>query len=233
MVTNFGFLKEIDKNLYTLIDDAERLYRDEYFDQCMTQTRRFGENVCKNVLGGHRTTETTFDAMLATLKDKGTGEVQEKEFIDDLYFLKKHGNSSTHSLRVKTDGMEALECLQRAFEVAVSYAVYHCGAKSSILKLRYDTELMLTGKKASKSLAQKFEESKKLYEEELEKTTQTVKTANKKTSAPKKKKKKVSQCHTMSSKKKKKGPSIFWITVGISAIFSILLTFCLFLVSLK
>ena len=65
-MNNFDFLKPIDKNLYNIICDAEKLYRDEYFEQCITQTRRFGENVCKNVLGNARTTEKTFDDMLAT-----------------------------------------------------------------------------------------------------------------------------------------------------------------------
>ena len=46
-----------------------------------------------------------------------------------LYFLKKHGNEATHSITVKQDGMEALECLQRAFEIAISYSVYNKGAK--------------------------------------------------------------------------------------------------------
>ena len=87
-MNNFEFLKSIDKNLYEIISDAEKLYRDEYFEQCISQTRRFGENVCKNTLGSMRTTEKTFDDMLATLKDKSKEEV-EKEFVDDLYFLKK------------------------------------------------------------------------------------------------------------------------------------------------
>ena len=96
MVTNFDFLKSTDKNLYEIISDAEKLYRDEYFEQCMGQTRRFAENVCKNVLGNKRTTENTFDQMLATLKDNSQGSEQEKEFIDDLYFLKKLDVLDTH-----------------------------------------------------------------------------------------------------------------------------------------
>ena len=230
MVENFGFLKDIDKDLYSLINEAEKLYRDEYFDQCMTQTRRFGEHVCKNVLGSYRTIESTFDDMLATLKDKATGEVQEKEFIDDLYFLKKHGNTSTHSVKVKKDGIEALECLQRSFEVAVSYAVYHCGAKLSLLKLRYDTELLVTGKKSKKTLAQKFEEAKKQSEKSSAKKSSFSKSKGQKNS---KKKKSTKQSHTMTSKKRKKGVSVFWIIVGISFILSLLLLFLLFLFSLK
>ena len=97
MPTNFDFLKNTDKNLYEIISDAEMLYRDEYFEQCMGQTRRFAENVCKNVLGSKRTTENTFDQMLATLKDNSQGSEQEKEFIEDLYFLKNAGiNRFTH-----------------------------------------------------------------------------------------------------------------------------------------
>ena len=107
MAANFDFLKKVDNDLYEIIDEAESLYRDEYFEQCMAQTRRFGENVCKKVLADKRTIENTFDEMLATLKDNETGEPQEKEFLDDLYFLKKHGNDAVHSSRVNRSGMDA------------------------------------------------------------------------------------------------------------------------------
>lgn len=160
MTTNFDFLKKIDKNLYTIINEAEMLYRDEYFEQCMVQTRRFGEHICRNVLRSRRRTERTFDDMLATLKDNITGEEQEREFIDDLYFLKKHGNNSAHSVKVHKDGIEALECLQRAFEVAINYCVYSNGAGSKLLKLRYDTELLVTGVKSKKSLSDRYLEEK-------------------------------------------------------------------------
>ena len=98
--------------------------------------------------------------MLATLKDKSQGADQEKEFINDLYFLKKHGNTSVHAEKVKKDGMTALECLQRAFEVGLNYAVYNKKAKPNLLKLRYDTELLVTGKKSKKSLAERYTEEK-------------------------------------------------------------------------
>ena len=159
-MNNFDFLKPVNKDLYTIINDAEELYRDEYFEQCITQTRKFAENVCKSVLGDRRTTEKTFDDMLATLKDKCKGAEQEKEFIDDLYFLKREGNNSVHSSSVKNAGIIALECLQRAFELSINYAVYYQKAKSNLLKLRYDTELLVTGKKSKKSLAEKYEEEK-------------------------------------------------------------------------
>lgn len=70
------------------------------------------------------------------------------------------------------DGIEALECLQRAFEVAINYCVYSNGAGSKLLKLRYDTELLVTGVKSknpfqtdtlkkSQNLSQKVNTSKK------------------------------------------------------------------------
>lgn len=214
MATNFDFLKKVDTNLFEIISEAEKLYRDEYFEQCMGQTRRFGENVCKKVLGANRTTEKTFDDMLATLKDCSTGEDVEKEFIDDLYFLKKHGNNAVHSSSVKKDGMEALECLQRAFEVAINYSVYNRSASSNILKLRYDTELLVTGKKKEKSLAEKYTEAKK---QTTKKTT--TKTKAKKNTTNKKKFQK--QSSVMVCKTPKKRISLYWIFVGISCIISL------------
>ena len=64
-MTNFDFLKPLDKNLYNIITDAEKLYRDEYFEQSITQTRRFGEAVCKIILG-EKSIGLSFDDMLAT-----------------------------------------------------------------------------------------------------------------------------------------------------------------------
>ena len=214
MATNFDFLKKVDTNLFEIISEAEKLYRDEYFEQCMGQTRRFGENVCKKVLGANRTTEKTFDDMLATLKDCSTGEDVEKEFIDDLYFLKKHGNNAVHSSSVKKDGMEALECLQRAFEVAINYSVYNRSASSNILKLRYDTELLVTGKKKEKSLAEKYTEAKK----QTTKKTTTKPKAKKNTTNKKKFQK---QSSVMVCKVPKKRISLYWIFVGISCIISL------------
>lgn len=207
MVTNFDFLKPLDKNLFEIITEAEKLYRDEYFEQCMGQTRRFGEHICKQVLGKNRHGEKTFDEMLATLKDKGNGSEQEKEFIKDLYFLKKHGNESVHSAKVKKDGIEALECLQRAFEAGINYAVYNKKANATILKLRYDTELLVTGKKSKKTLTDK-------YLEEKERTF----TKRKKQHSSKKLKPLKKQSYSIKSKDKKQTLPIFWIFVGVSLI---------------
>lgn len=211
MATNFDFLKPVDKNLFDIITEAEKLYRDEYFEQCMGQTRRFGEHICKQVLGKNRTSENTFDQMLATLKDKGNGSEQEKEFINDLYFLKKHGNESVHSAKVKKDGIEALECLQRAFEVAINYTVYNKKGETNILKLRYDTELLVTGKKSKKTLSEKY-----LEEKNKEKTF----TKRRKTISAKKNLNK--QVYEMKSATDKKGLPVFWILVGFSFIVSII-----------
>ncbi len=209
MATNFDFLKRTDKDLYEIISEAEKLYRDEYFEQCMTQTRRFGENVCKNVLGSRRTTEISFDAMLATLKDCTLGStIESKEFVDDLYFLKKHGNEATHSFKVKHDGMEALECLQRAFEVAINYCVYSHGYERNLLKLNFDTELLITGKKPRKSLSEK-------YQEEKSKTAAKTKKQTKQKNKP--------QYCSVKSQSQKNTKPLFWIFVMISALVSLMM----------
>ncbi len=222
MATNFDFLKKVDKNLYGIISEAEKLYGDEYFEQCMTQTRRFGEHVCKKVLGKNRTTENTFDDMLATLNDCSTGTENEKEFINDLYFLKKHGNSAVHSSSVKKDGMTALECLKRAFEIAISYSVFHRGASSGILRLHYDTELLVTGQKSGKTLAEKYTEEK----------AKTAVSNKPKTSARPRKttsKKSKKQSSVMVCKRPKTEISLYWILTGASFAVSMIIMFVLYL----
>jgi len=220
-MNNFDFLKPVDKNLYDIISDAEKLYRDEYFEQCIGQTRRFAENVCKNVLGDARTCERTFDDMLATLKDKITGEEQEKEFIDDLYFLKREGNNAVHDGKVKNKGMTALECLQRAFEVAINYSVYHKKKNSSLLKLRFDTELLVTGKVSKESLADKFE---------AEKARQAAKT---KTTKKKPTKKTEKQSYSMKTQKAyDKKFSFFKFFLILSTIISGILIFVVWILSI-
>ena len=209
-MSNFNFLKTIDKNLYSIISQAEKLYRDEYFDQCIGQTRKFGEVVCKNVLGDIRTSEKTFDDMLATLKDKVSNAVQEKEFIDDLYFIKKEGNIAVHSSNSKNNGILALECLQRAFEIAINYSVYYKKTNSNLLKLQYDTELLITGKQQKKSLSEKYTELKN-------KT---------KTSSKKHKRQKTQIVAT------KKKHTIFKIFIYISSIVSAFLIFAILLLNL-
>ena len=229
MPTNFDFLKKVDKNLFEIVAEAEKLYRDEYFEQSMVQTRRFGEHVCKKVLGKNRTTEETFDEMLATLNDCSFGNIEEKEFINDLYFLKKHGNSAVHSGSVKKDGMEALECLKRAFEVAISYCIYNRKANPKIMRLSYDTELLVTGEK-TKKLSDRYKEAKEKavkssdFDEPKLKKSSVTKSKSTKTTKKKTTKK---QSSVMVCKSKKSFP-IFWILVGITFVISLLIFLVLF-----
>lgn len=229
MPTNFDFLKKVDKNLFEIVAEAEKLYRDEYFEQSMVQTRRFGEHVCKKVLGKNRTTEETFDEMLATLNDCSFGNIEEKEFINDLYFLKKHGNSAVHSGSVKKDGMEALECLKRAFEVAISYCIYNRKANPKIMRLSYDTELLVTGEK-NKKLSDRYKEAKEKavkssdFDEPKLKKSSATKSKSTKTTKKKTTKK---QSSVMVCKSKKSFP-IFWILVGITFVISLFIFLVLF-----
>ena len=210
-MTNFDFLKKIDFNLYEIISEAEKLYTAEFFEQCMGQTRRFGEQMCKSILAERRQYDGSFDDMIATLKDQATS-IPEKEFVDDLYFLKKQGNVSVHSSTVKKDGVTALECLQRAFEAAINYVVFYKKENKSILKKQYDIELLMTGKIGKNSLSERYETKKK----EVKKSG---KSCNKKTSIP------VKQSYTMKQKPyaQKKRVSLFWYFVGISSIISAIL----------
>lgn len=201
MNTNFKFLKTINNKLYDIITDAEKLYRDEYFEQCIVQIRRFGEQLCKDMLAQNNFPIGSFDEMIETLKDNSNGSVQEKEFIDDLYFIKKNGNKVVHSEKGEKQGMIALECLQRAFELSINYCVHIQGASKDILKLNYDVELLVTEKKAKKSLKEKYVEEKQKQEIQ-EKPKQQPKKAKKI-----EKENKVNEC---SNNKVKIKLSLFW-----------------------
>lgn len=164
---NFDFLKDVNKDLFEIARDAGKLFRDEYFEQCMAQTRRLGECLCKLVMEDRVLPTDTFDNMLATLKDTPNPSEPEKEFLDDLYFLKKAGNKAVHSSSVKNNaqaGKEALECLERAFEACINFAVFKCGAKQEILNKVFDEQLLMTGKKSkSATLQEKYTARHKEY----------------------------------------------------------------------
>ena len=200
---NFIFLKKYDKDLFEIINEAEYLYRDEYFEQCITQTRRFGECVCKKVLKNKYAADSSFDSMLSDLSDMTSGSEQEKEFLEDLYFLKKQGNKSTHSNKVQKDGREALECLQRAFEVAINYCAYNKKSAKEVLSLQYDIELLVTGKKSKKTLTEKYKQAK--------------------SASIKPKKEQVKQSHKMVTQKEKTKFLFFWIFILVSAVISLIL----------
>ena len=109
-MSNFDFIEKIDSDLFRIISDAEKLYRDEYFEQSIVQTRRFAENVCRNLLGERLVPDSTFDECLATLQDLYIKNIRQRELINDLYFLKAQGNASAHGKKVKQDGNIALDC---------------------------------------------------------------------------------------------------------------------------
>ena len=211
-MTNFDFLKKLDNNLYDIITEAEKLYTSEFFEQCIGQTRRFGEQMCKNILASKRQYDGSFDEMLATLKDEAHS-IPEKEFIDDLYFLKKQGNISVHSSTVKRDGILAFECLQRAFEASINYAVLYKKGSKTILKKQYDINLLMTGKPSLKDE----------YEERCEEI--------KKKKPSKSKKPAPQQVYSMKTSNKNKKP-IFWIFVGVSSVISAVMLLVMFLLNL-
>lgn len=184
-MSNFEFLKQINKDLFKIAAEAEELFRDEYFEQSITQTRRLGENLCRLIMGSNASADDTFDNMLATLKDTPHPSEIEKEFIDDLYFIKKAGNASVHSLQVKKDAdiaKDALECLERSFEACLNFAVYKCNASDDLLNLVFDEEMLMTGKKSKSATLQER------YTAERKK--QLAKNSEKAQDTPKKRKKK-------------------------------------------
>lgn len=206
-MSNFIFLKSIDKDLYEIISDAEKLFRDEYYEQSISQARRFGENVCKKILSNTNQDFQNFDEMLATLKDKACNSVQEREFVEDLYFLKKEGNASVHSEKVLKKDLTALECLKRAFEISLNYAVHYKKADFNLMNLQYDTELLITNKKSKKTLSEKYIKAKN-------KTKQKKNNKNK----------------VISVKKKK--PKYFIFFLILSSIISSILILTIFLLTL-
>ena len=168
--------------------------------------------MCKNILASKRQYDGSFDEMLATLKDEAHS-IPEKEFIDDLYFLKKQGNISVHSSTVKRDGILAFECLQRAFEASINYAVLYKKGSKTILKKQYDINLLMTGKPSLKDeYAERSEEIKK------------KKPSKSKKPAPQ-------QVYSMKTSNKNKKP-IFWIFVGVSTVISAVMLLVMFLLNL-
>lgn len=188
---NFEFLKDLDKDLYGIATDAEKLFKDGYFEQCMIQTRRLGECLCRQVMGDSAQPSDTFDNMLATLKDTPQPSEEEKEFLDDMYFLKKSGNLSAHSKKNSNDanaGKTALECLERAFEAAVNVSVFRYNADKSVLNLVFDEELLMTGEKSEAATLQEEYNAKRREAKKISKKEKSDK-EEKSAAKPKKKKK--------------------------------------------
>ena len=141
MASNFDFLKNIDKELFSLIVDSEKLFRDEYFNQCAVQLRIFAEKTAKKVLGEVQK-EMTFDDVVNCLKDKIETQEQ-KEFVEDLFFIKRAGNKCAHGEDIAPT--EVLEAIKRAFEIAISYS-YSKKRDEKIRKLQFDETLLITQK---------------------------------------------------------------------------------------
>lgn len=156
-MSNFIFLKKSDQNLFKIIAEAEKLFRDEYFEQTVIQTRRFAENICKDLLQDKVLPDETFDSMINRIKDNSFGNMRMKEFTEDLYFLKKHGNVSAHSSIASKNGEIALECLERAYEISVFYSNVKYGYNKKLDKSVFSEEVLMTGNKvSSKPLKERY-----------------------------------------------------------------------------
>lgn len=162
MANNFEFLKEIDKELFSNIEDAQKLFRDEYFNQCAVQVRVFAEKVAKKILG-ETSINLTFDDTINCLKDK-IKSTREQEFVDDLFFIKKIGNKCAHG--EDTSSTEALEVIHRAFEVALNYAQSK-DKNGKYLSMQFDDTLLITGKVQKEvTLVDKYVQAAQLAQKE-------------------------------------------------------------------
>lgn len=146
MASNFDFLKEIDSELFEIIEDAQKLFLSEYFNQSVVQVRIYAEKMAKKIIGSTNQ-EQTFDDILNYLKDRVKTQ-REEEFIEDLFFIKKQGNACAHG--EDTTAINALEVLRRAFEAGINYS-YYKNKDEKIDKLMFDETLLITGKKAKEN----------------------------------------------------------------------------------
>ena len=164
MSSNFDFLKNIDKDLFNTIEDAQKLFRDEYFNQSNVQLRIFAEKMAKKILGEQNCINMTFDDVLNCLKDKIKTDY-EKEFIDDLFFIKKQGNLSAHGEDITVSS--TLEAFERAFEASISYALFTKKDKE-VKDLKFDKTLLVTGKPQKEvKLVDKYIQQASIEKEQL------------------------------------------------------------------
>lgn len=163
-MSNFLFLKKNNEKLYNIIIEAECLFRDQYFEQSMVQMRRFAENLCRDLMADKVLPEDNFDTMIEKIKDNSFDNIRMQELAQDLYFIKKQGNTSAHSSNATKDGELALDCLERAYEIAIFYHNTKFGYDKKLDKTVFSEELLMTGKKTSKK------ELKAIYADELKAT---------------------------------------------------------------
>lgn len=153
MSSNFDFLEKIDSEIFNLAKTAEKLFRDEYYEQCITQLRKLAERIIRNVLGNSATVEDSFDDMLYKLKTVSKNTMREQEFISDMYFLKKQGNLATHGKKIENCGQVALDCLEHAFEACINFA-YSKTNDDTLNRLIFDEKLLVLGEKNQNLQAQ-------------------------------------------------------------------------------
>lgn len=213
MSSNFDFLQKVDNEIFNLAKTAEKLFRDEYFEQCITQTRKLAERIIRNVLGNSATVEDSFDDMLYKLKTVSKNTMREQEFISDMYFLKKQGNLATHGEKIENSGEVALDCLEHAFEACINFA-YSKTNDDTLNRLIFDEKLLILGEKNQNLQAQyrtELERNENLpdYDEEFlndieEKNDEGFSKKHKKSSNFEKKSPKSSNFEKKSSKNYKK-----------------------------
>lgn len=168
-MSNFLFLKKHNEGLFNIIIEAENLFRDEYFEQSIVQIRRFSENLCRDLMQDKVLPEDTFDTMIEKIKDNSFDNIRMQELAQDLYFIKKQGNTSAHSSNATKDGELALDCLERAYEIAIFYYNTKFDYDKKLDKTVFSEELLMTGKKTSKK------ELKEIYADELKTTREKAK----------------------------------------------------------
>ena len=222
-MSNFLFLKKNNENLFKIISEAENLFRDEYFEQSVVQIRRFAENLCKDLLQEKVLPDDTFDSMISKIKDNSFGNTRMKEFADDLYFLKKHGNTSAHSSSASQNGKIALECLERAYEISIFYSSIKYGYNKKLDKTVFSEELLMSGKITGKKSSPKLLKDK--YSNELKKSrAQSPSAKNIKSKKPTnvtklKKTQKISKKRSPKNKKNSKNKVLITIIVIAVAVF--------------
>ena len=139
-----------------------------------------------------------------------------------MYFLKKCVNDSVHSSKVSKAGITALECLQRAFEIAINYSVYIKKASKDNFDLHFDIDLLATGRK-NKKLAKEYQKAKGKYSED-ENEIQKVKPKSKQSKKPR------PQQSVMKSSPKPPKISPYWYVVGFFSVIALVLMLFLLIV---
>ncbi len=219
--SNFKFLKKQNEKLYNIIIEAECLFRDEYFEQCIVQIRRFAENLCRDILSDKAYIDETFDDLISRIKDNSSDNTRMKEFSEDLYFLKKQGNKFAHastSVSIAEDGKIAIECLERAFEIAIFYSNTKFGYNKKLDNAVFSEEMLMTGKSTSKN------NLKNLYSEKLEKTRKSEKPQKKKSKSSIKNPRKKKNSETSNEKPRyRQENQSFWVPLSLIFIIIIIL----------